>query len=114
MFKLCDGPCLVDKIIQTPLISLLVIAGKGADGLVRRPHGQIDGQILFNGDFVLQVGIMGQIGDTEPPLPEDLLNFIPMQPVARLQGTEKLFILHFFRFTVVDCPNREWGDAISR
>jgi hypothetical protein len=48
-------------------------------------HGEVDGQVFLDGDLMVEVEVVGEIGDAEAALAQHLADAVPVQLVTRLE-----------------------------
>ena len=80
-----QGLGLGHEAIEPPFEKLAVGVGGRLHRKILLADGQLHGQVFLDGDLLVEVEVVGEIGDTEATLAQDLLDAVPVQPVARLE-----------------------------
>src|SRR5437016_10496270 len=75
----------LDEALQSPAIAVPELVGPRPDRGILQSRRDVDGQVLLDRDALIEVGVLGEIGDAETALAEDALQYVPMQTRERRQ-----------------------------
>ena len=83
MLESRQGLGFFDKPVETPLISIGVLTPRNRlDLVVFRTRRNINRQVLFYGNRLIEVDVVGKVSDPETALAENTVNLVPVQAIT--------------------------------
>ena len=86
MVKPGQGAGLVQEPGQAPVVVLGICIGMGHHRARFRAGGKLNRQVFLDGHELVQVGIVGPVGDAEPPSPQHHIEPVFLKAGAGRQG----------------------------
>ena len=77
-----EGAGLLDEPVETPAKIVPLVRGNRMDRGVAFAHRELHRQVFLYRDLLIEILVVGEIGDTEPTLPEDALDPVPVHLVV--------------------------------